>query len=271
MSWEPETLAQYHDLWASLILRAPDSFHNVADMTPMADQKAALVKEFERLLAGFHFAIRKIKDEHVSHIAKELITMSFESYIAGDKKAGAHMLQEARGLVWPRHQLRIKYGVEAERRAFGKNLLYANVLVSPYPYEGTVADLGPDQTILLEIAVHWFKSYNELFRDFKYFSWVIDAENVVRRTSIEPKDDDHPLLKPLQKSWGYKRLKELGRAGDIQACVLVQYMPGLVIFDLEQRGKPRVSARQLFSGFGRETEYGQIRFHLEDPEFITDE
>ena len=123
----------------------------------------------------------------------------------------------------------------------------------------------------MALAEHWFKFYSAQLRDFRYFSWVMDTDGVIRRTSTEPKEDDHPILKPLQKSWGYKRLKELGQAGSIRACVLMQRMPGLVTFDLEQRGKPRVSARQLSKGFGREIEYGQFRYHLEDPEFITDD
>jgi len=267
--WQPETLGQYNDLWASLILTAPDHFYSVADMSLVADQRAALLEEFGRLTAGFHFARKQINDDHISRIAEELIAMSLESYLAGDNKTGAHTLQEARGLVWPSHKLRVKYGVEAERRAFGENTLYADVIISPYPYEGTAADLGSDQTVLLELAESWFKSYHERAKDFRYFSWVMDAEGVVRRTSAEPKEDDHSTLKPLQKSWGYKRLKELGQSGDIRACVLMQYMGGLVTFDLEERGKPRVSARQLLQGFGRETNYGTMRFHLEEPEFIT--
>ena len=268
MTWKPETLGQYHDLWASLILMAPDRFYDVSNMSLVPDQKTALVKEFGRLSDGFHFARKQIKDARVTRIVEELIAMSLESYLADDKKSGAYMLQEARGLVWPSHKLDVKYGVEAERRAFDTNVLYANVAISPYPFEGTADDLGSDQAILLILAERWFISYNEQLKDFRYFSWVMDPYGVVFRTSVEPKEDESPVLKPLQRSWGHKRLKELGQGGAIRACVLMQQMPGLVTFDLEQVERPRVSARQLFTGFGRSTEYGQMRYHLEKPQFI---
>jgi hypothetical protein len=199
--------------------------------------------------------------------------MSLEAYLAGDRKTGAHTLQECEGLIWPSRRLAVKYGVEAERRAFGDNLLYANVTISPYPYEGTGSDLGSDQSELLELAKYWSRKYQAEGRDFKNFSWVMNREGTILRLSAEPKEDERPLLKPLQRSWGYKRLKELGQTREIRACVLMQILApqgdSLVIYDLEQVGHPRVSARQLFKQRPGGVHYEGMRFHLENPQFIT--
>jgi hypothetical protein len=269
---EFETLGQWHDFWASLLLSAPDHFMHVSSSALLEDQPRALREAFERLRSGFHFARRKLNDERLSRIAEELIEMSFEAYTREDSKTGAHSLQECEGLIWPGRRLRVKYAVEAERRAFGENVTYAGVSVSPYPYEGSSADLGADQATLLNLAHRHFRSYQRAKREFKYFSWVIDNAGAIRRTSIEPREDEHPVLQPVQRSWGYKRIKELGRSGQIRACVLMQVIgplgDGIVTYDLEQRAHCRVSARQMFKRAACGFEYEDMRFHLEDPDIF---
>lgn len=269
--WKPETLGQYHDIWGALVLRAPDNFTDTTGY-PLPDQRAALIEEFDRLKEGFHFARKNIQNERLLRIAEELIDMSLESYVKGDKKTGAHTLQECEGLIWPGRKLRVKYGVEAERRAFGENILYADAVISPYPYEGTAADLGGHQERLLSLAKMWCRKYQADGRDFKYFSWVVDTKGDVRRLSAQPSEDDHPTFPPVQKSRGYKRLKELGESEAITACVLMEIISplgdGIVSFDLEERGRPRVSARQLFKRPERDAIYDRMRYHLEDPDII---
>lgn len=68
--------------------------------------------------------------------------MSHEAYSEGDSKRGSHVLQEAEGLVWQSRASRLKHVVEAERRAFGDVVLFKDVVVSPYPYEGSEEDLA---------------------------------------------------------------------------------------------------------------------------------
>ena len=272
--WQPQTLGQYHDLWTVIMGKAPAKFRDIVGGTLLIDQKTALLEEFERLRSNFDFARRSIKDDRVCRIVEELISMSLESYLSEDQKTGAHTLAEAEGLIWPSRRMRVKYGVEAERRAFGENILYANVVVSPYPYEGTVADLGSDQIKLLDLAERWVSLFQTQGRDFKYFSWVLDSAGVIKRTSSEPKEDDHAVLQPVQRSWGFKRLKELGQTHQIRACVLMEIVgprgDGIVSYELEQQGRPRVSARQLFKRRAGETQHEAMRFHLMDPEFITE-
>jgi hypothetical protein len=263
-----ETLGQYHDSWSAVILLAPDRFSDVRSGALLLDQKEALKEAFDQLRSGFHLARLKLKDPRMARISQELIEMSFESYSTGDRKSATHMLQECEGIIWPKYRLKTKYAVEAERRAFGENIIYANVVVSPYPYEGTSDDLGEDQAALLKLADGHCKSAQEERKEYKYLSWVIDNGGIIRRTSSEPKEDKHPILPPVQRSWGYKQLKALGESGEIRACVLTQISGGLVVYDLEQRGRPRVSARQLFKREGSFTHYENMRFHLEDPQFF---
>ena len=270
----PETLAQYHDRVASLVGTAPNNFREVLSWNLYSDQTAALGANFDVLRSDFHFVERKLKDDHLARICQELIEMSFEAYLAGDKKTGAHSLQEFIGLVWPKWKLKVKYGVEAELRAFGVNTMYAGVTVSPYPYEGSRADLSQNQEDLLVIAEDCYTEHlnNSALPTYPteptYFSWVITQDGTLKRTSAEPKDDKHPILKPVQRSWGFKRLKELGHSGEIQACVLVQIPlgnPGLVICDLEERGRPRISARRKYERQLSVARFEPARYFLEDP------
>jgi hypothetical protein len=170
---------------------------------------------------------------------------------------------------------RPKYAVEAERRAFGDSAIYAGVRVSPCPYEGTEADLGEDQAELLRLAERHCREHQTAQKDFQYFAWIRDNLGAVKRISSEPKDDRHPTLPPVQKSFRgiCKRLKELGSSGYMRARVFVKAVGplghGIVSYDLEQRGLPRISARQLCkrNDSGMHI-YDRMRFHLEDAEFF---
>lgn len=268
----PETLAEYHDHLVSIVLFAPDQFRDIASWEFYPDQEAALKAKFAVLHSEFHFIERKLKDDHLARICQGLIELSLNAYLAGDCRVGALALQECRGLVWPMWKVRPKYAIEAERNVFGTNTLYANVVASPYPYEGTSTDLGPAQAKLLAIAESWLQTFQAQHREVRYCSWVMKLDGKIWRTSVEPQEDEHPPIKPLQKSWGYKRLKELNNSGEIRACVLMQVRAplgdGIAIYDLEEQGRPRVSARQLFKREAGKTSYEQTLFHLEDAEFF---
>jgi len=253
-------------------MSAPDRFKCALTNRLEVDQRRALLEAFEQLRSGFHLVERKLKDQRLARVAAELIEMSLEAYLEGDAKTGAHTLQECEGLIWPSRRQNIKYSIEAEKRAFGENVLYAGMVPSPFPYEGTAADLSPNQAKLLALAMKWSRAWQEQGKEFSFMSWVIDMDGVVRRTSAQPKEDKHPALQPVQRSWGYKRLKELGENGQIQACVLMEIVgpqgDGLVGYDLEERGLPRVSALQLFKQKVGGIQYDQMRFHLDEPQFF---
>ncbi len=216
-----------------------------------------------------------MKEQRLARVAAELIEMSLEAYLEGDAKTGAHTLQECEGLIWPSRRQNIKYAIEAEKRAFGENVLYAGMVASPFPYEGTAADLSANQAKLLALAMKWSRAWQAQGKDFSNMSWVIDMDGVVRRTSAQPKEDNHLVLKPVQRSWGFKRLKELGENGQIRACVLMTILgpqgDGLVSYDLEERGLPRVSALQLFKQQVGGIQYDEMRFHLDEPQFFPPE
>lgn len=274
-----ESLGQYHDAWASVLLSAPDNFRwfEGNKFVPVSDQRQALSAAFEDLQSGFHFVERKIKDPRLIKVMREMLDMSFEAYRAGERKRAAHTLQELEGMIWTSRKLKPKYAVEAEQRAFGELSLYKGVRVSPYPYEGSSTDLGPDQSALLELAQRHCRVYQAARKEFGYFAWVMDSQGVIQRVSPDPKEDDHPLLTPTQKSWRatYNRLRELGLCGQAKACVLMQITGplgnGIVSYDLEGKARPRVSARQLFelTNDGRRT-FKPMRFYLEDPQFFPD-
>jgi len=270
--WDFKTVVEYHDYLASVVLQAPDRFYDVCAMSQAADQPQELERAFDQLRSQFHLIRRKLNDEHLSKICQTLIDMALEAYASGDSKVGAHTLQEARGMIWPSWAVRPKYAVEAERRAFGSNSLFADVMVSPYPYEGTANDLGSDQAELLALAKRWCETYQLQRREFKHFVWAISAGGIVSRVSAEPKEDEHPILKPIQRSLGLKRLKELAKGGEIRACVIMSILApqgeGIVTFDLEQLGHPRVSARQRFKQQHGAIAYDAMRFHLEDPDIF---
>lgn len=276
----PETLAEYHDHLASLVLTAPDNFREVVSGSLYSDQAAALKANFDVLRSDFHLVESKLRDDHLARICKELIEISSEAYLAGDKRTGAFSLQELCGLIWPSYKLRPKYGVQAELRAFGVNTLYAGVTVSPYPYEGTRADLSRKQEELFALAERSYTAHlnNPEVPTYPdeptYFSWVITLDGAVKRTSAKPRDDQHPILKPVQRSWGFKRLKELGHSGEIQACVLVQIPlgnPGVIICDVEEGGRPRISVRQKFERQRGVARFEPARYFLEDPSFFPEE
>lgn len=267
-----ESLGQFHDILASIVVWAPDQFP--ATKRGLVDQSAVLRDEFECMRDGLRFARPKLKAPRMERIVQELIEMSFEAYTTGDSKTGALALQECEGLIWPSCRTKPKYAVEAERRAFGDNVVYAGIKVSPYPYEGSMADVMPDQATLLALAEKSVRSYLAESRDFKFFAILIDGDRAVRKITSGP-DDVALTFPPLQKSYRatYYRLKELAGAGALQACIMVQVVgplgSGITCYDIEQPGAPRISARQMFKiRDGATRDFAAMRFHLEDRQWF---
>lgn len=246
-----ETLGQYHDHWAVIVLNGPDRFRDV-DGHPV-DQEAALKEAYDALRCGFVFVERKLKDPRQLRILRELIDMSYQAYRAGDRKTGAHILQECEGLIWPSRRSRLKYVVEAERRAFGKVESYADVKVSPYPHEGGESDLTPYEIRLYAEASRRCKAYFEKKEDFKPFVLSLDTAGVVRQMK--------------QQSW--KRTKEelasLVKSGQSlgfsRSQIVASGMSGVLVHDIETSGRPQVSVRALVKDYVCEVP----RFHLDEP------
>ncbi len=266
-----ERIGDYHALWSWLVLSAPDGFKSF-DGQP-ADQDKSLREAFSDLRNGFHFVRTRVKDERLLRILEEMLEISLEAYLAGDKKRGAHALQECESLIWSsKARLKSKYVVEAELRAFGELELFKGIRVSIYPYEGTSDDLSANQRRLLDHAyAQSMRRINDA-RDFSWFSWALDNEGKVRRLSVEPKNDQTEQFGPLQKSRraAISRLQGLALEGQITSSVFVSALfplaSGLLTFSLEDKGHARVEAIQgLKINDQGVREFRPMRYHLNDP------
>jgi hypothetical protein len=252
-----ESLGQWHDFWAVVLFSAPDGFREYdersAEMATAPDQAAALEAAYETLISGFHFAHRKLKDEQLIRIIRELIEMAFEAYRAGDRKRGNHTLQEAEGMIWRGRQLPVKYAVEAERRIFGAVIRYKDVRVSPYPFEGTRNDLGPAQEALLQTAERFCQGYLDANKEFKYFGWVHYPDGTIEQIKA-------PSRKKLQQHF-----RELAETRQIDGAALAELMisavSGLIVFHLHEQARPHVRAIAKTNHW----RYEPLRFHFEDP------
>ncbi|PLP98416.1 hypothetical protein [Cupriavidus pauculus] len=248
-----ESLGRYHDSWATIILCAPDRFPEYDWDTPARSQAQRLEEAFADLQAGAHFAEKKIKTPRLIGVFRELLKMSHEAYLNGDGKRGAHLLQEAEGLVWRSRASRLKHVVEAERRAFGEVVLFKDVVVSPYPYEGSETDLGEIQR---KLWLHATAQMDAIQTDEVSITqtWVADADGAVHVIKGRSRK---AILQTVRD--GAKHLQGYATASLIG--------PDLLCVDVEEHGKPRASVTRL-------TRIGEDpvpRFHLDEPEIFTQE
>lgn len=257
-----ESLGQWHDYWAVVLLSAPNGFREYDDtlrrMVLAADQDAALRNAYETLLSGFGFAKKKLKDDAISRVVRELIEMAFEAYRDGEIKRGNHALQEAEGMIWVGSKLPVKYAVEAERRVFGENVRYKDVRVSPFPYEGSREDLGATQLTLLATAEEHCRSSFSDRREFRNLCWI-----QLQNGPVE-------LLKAASRNKLVQKLRELAVQPQITGAAIselvISPVSGLVIFTLHERGRPEVSARALT----RDWSYGELKFHFDEPSIFVE-
>jgi hypothetical protein len=250
-----ESLGQYHDSWATIILFAPDSFKTF-DGDPVPNQAAALNEAFESIRSGFALVERKIKDPRLVGVLKELIDMSQEAYCAGDTKRGAHALQECEGLIWPSRRGKIKYAVEAERRRFGDSHLFKDVKLSPYPYEGKAEDLGAHQTVLVQYARDQSQHAIDANEPFKSITWVMHSDGSI-----------HHVKAPSRKKV-VATLRDAAASGKAVACASAYFpfgsVKGLFSVDVEESGRPRAEVISLVEG----GVVGSPRYHLHEPEIF---
>lgn len=250
-----ESLGQYHDMWSTVIMNAPDDFHSFDD-TPI-DQAQALEDAFSALRSGFRLVERKVKDERARRIMRELIEMSYEAFRAGDSKIGAHTLQECEGMIWPSRAQRVKYAVAAEKRAFGDIHTYRDVKISPYPYEGTEDDMRAGMRILYAAAQSRYLDHFSKQEDFKPYILLLHADESVRELKA--------------RSWkaAKQEIRTLAANGQTNAYarveVVVSGMSGVLICDLEEIGSPHISIRCLVKDYVCEAPH----FHLDAPNVLS--
>lgn len=270
---KPKSIGQYHDAWSWVLGSAPDNFklHGLQ----VIDQAAELRNSFQWLEDHFAFAERKVRNPRLARILREMLGISYRAYVVGDKKKGAHVLQECEGMIWSKQSLRIKHAVEAEQRAFGELILFKNIRISPYPYEGSKADLHADQALLFDLAQEHCHKFIDARKDFASLAWAMKSSGEIARLSVQPEGDQKSLLPPLQNSWRgcYNKLRELSADGSIRACVHASAIGipgrGTVSYVLERRDAPRIEAFEGFDLLPDATrKYAPVRFHLKDPHFF---
>lgn len=248
---EFESLGQYHDLWAHIILSAPNSFRSF-DGTPI-DQRTALESAFSSIESGFHFIERVLKDDRQIGIARELIRMSLEAYLAGDSKRGAHTLQECEGLIWKGRRQPVKYGIEAEQRAFGEKVLYKGMIASIYPYEGSESDLGSAQKQLFQ---HFLMEVDaSLAREaiFNPTFWSLSPDGAISRLKSKSRKQS---LEFIRNGFDNGTIK-----ASAEGSILFSGWDGLITCVLEEPDHPKIDA----IGFSKKWMRTDFRFHLYDP------
>lgn len=243
-----QTLGQYHDAWAGIILFAPDQFTSFDDQP--VDQRRELDRRFDELREGFHFAEKKLKEPRLIRVCRELLEMSHEAYVAGDDKLGAHALQECEGMIWAGRRLPVKHAVEAERRAFGELVLFKGVEVSPYPYEGSESDLGDTQRQLWEHAKIDCAPHLGDEEGFM-LCWAMHADRSILAVKARS-------LKAIRAHF-----QEGARTGEIVGTASAQLLRGggLLVYHFEEPNRPLIAVMNL----RRDGQFQPPRFHLNDP------
>ena len=242
-----ESLGQYHDFWAAVIFKAPDDFHYSFLPEPV-DQSQALADAFESLQHGLRFAKAKIKDERRVEVVAELLRMSYEFYRANERKLAIRALQEAEGLIWPSQRIRLEIAAVAEKRAFGTVEMFQDVQPRKFDGEGSLSDLGPGQRKLLDFAWPLAKEIVAAGAEFKMSPYVVTSSGElfeVRTTSSKK---------------ARAEIQRLANSGEITASIRADFF-GVLIFELEERGRPLISARAKWES----GKFNEFRFFLDDP------
>jgi hypothetical protein len=244
-----ESLGQYHDFWASVVLNAPDNFQLSFLPVPI-DQAQALADAFESLHCGLPLANVKLKDERLCTVVSELLRMSHEFYLAGDRKQGTRSLQEAEGLIWPSRRIRLELAAAAEQRAFGATQLFKDLQARRFDGEGSIDSLGPGQRTLFDAAHSRAMEKIRQRQEFKRFVLALDRHADV----IEVRQAS------FKKTMA--EVERLAAAEEISATVRTEFVAlGILVHDLEERGQPQISARAQVADFKVEP----FRFFLDDP------
>ena len=92
-------LSEFNDALGFLVLTAPDRFPQRPPFG--SDQEKNLRTKFKELEEGFVFVEQKIRDPAVLAQLRELMNSSLEAYLQGERKNGAHLLQDIQDIVFP--------------------------------------------------------------------------------------------------------------------------------------------------------------------------
>lgn len=244
----PQTFTAYHDNLVSLMLKSPDRFTSFDD-TPV-DQPRALREAFEVLQEAFPLVEKKLKDPYLGSMLRELLKMSYEFFVAGDDRNGIYALQEVEGGIWPSRKMPHRHAVEAERRAHGKVERLAGVVPNPYPYEGTMKDMGPSQLHLFESVQDVYRTAKEVLAEGKEHYWLLGPDKMIRK-----------LAERTRKAANARIAEELVSGSALAALRVVNVFGDSLGYDVEEPGRPRVTVRGRLELFAA----GNPNFFVDEP------
>lgn len=250
-----ESLGQYHDFWAVVLMRAPDQFR-VSWSSEKIDQKQALEDCYQSLRTGFEFVEKRIKDKRLLGVLRELIEMAFEAYRAGDEKRANRLLQECEGLIWPSQSIGTAFAGEAERRAFGDIVLFPEAKPPRFDREGTASDLGPRQRLLLDHVRELCADLLGAKVSFEPMTHVLNGSGEIEQVTQRSRKRTMQVVAV--------RVAEASIDASATTEIVLSGGSGVLIHDLEERGFPRVSVRCLVENYRVQT----FRYHLEDPKIF---
>lgn len=247
----PKEFSHYHDFLVCVMLQSPNDFTS-SDEGPV-DQPKALKEAFETLQEAFPLVEKKLKDDYLSAVLRELIQMSYGFFSAGDIRNGIYALQEVEGTVWPSRRVPPRHAPDAERRVYGELQRYAGVTPNPYPYEGSAEDMGKFQRQLFEAVLTAYESGSESLHADTEHHWLLGVDSVTRRTSERSK-----------KAAVARLTQELSTSSSLAALRAVNVCGDLLIYDVEEAGRPRISVR----GKPEVLRAGKLNFIVDEAQWI---
>jgi len=229
------------------MLQSPNNFRLFG--TTSENQTDVLREAFEVLHESFFLVEKKLKDEYLASLLRELLKMAYEFLSTGDERNGRYALQEIEGTIWQSRRIPPRHAPEAEFRAHGKLERYAGVVPHPYPYKGNVGDMRQHQLQLLNSVLKAYEGGKEVLAPGNEHYWLLGADSVARRFSVRSK-----------KAATSRFTQELSAGSSTAALCATSIYGDLLIFDVEELGSPRISIRGK-----RET------FISGDPNYIVEE
>ncbi|WP_147330461.1 MULTISPECIES: hypothetical protein [unclassified Duganella] len=228
--YRPTRFSEYHDTLVSVLLQSPNRFKSFDDSN--VDQKEALREAFEGLQKTFPLVEKKLKDEYLAAILRELLRMAYEFYSSGDSRNGAYALQEVEGTVWPSRNVPPRHALDAECRVHGTLKRYAGKAPNPYPYPGSVEDMGHSQLQLFSAVLRQYEDGSETLQPGDEHNWLLGPDTIARKFNAQSK-----------KAAATRFTQELSTRTSLAALRATSVFGSLLIFDIEETHRPRISVR----------------------------
>lgn len=232
----PDSFSAYHDNLVSVLLKSPNRFTSFDD-TPV-DQQEALREAFDVLQEAFPLVEKKLKDDYLVAVLRELLRMAYEFFSGGDDRNGMYALQEVEGTVWPSRKVPPRHAPDAERRAHGKLERYAGVIPNPYPYLGKIEDMGRSQLKLYQAVLNAYEDGSGSLEAGKVQNWLLGLDGVARR-----------FHERSRKGATARFTRELAERTSLAALRVEGGFSTSLTFDVEELGCCRISVRGKLEAF----------------------